>query len=143
MPARRAAPLGPRTPRSVQWWTQDDDEEFQKRAKCLVDECLKFEAVAGLQVNGELTPGKNAADLGGLLLAFFALMDVLRKTEFTVVDGYTPAQRFFLGYGQAWCREQAEEGKAISLRACHFAGESSGAICRLPAVFEAGLANIE
>jgi putative endopeptidase len=84
------------------WWTPQDAAEFQKRAKCLIDEYSKFEA-AGLHVNGALTLGENTADNGGLRLAFVALMDSLKGKESTIVDGFTPQQRFFLSYGQAWC----------------------------------------
>jgi endothelin-converting enzyme/putative endopeptidase len=88
------------------WWTKADAEEFQKRAKCLIDEYAKFEAVPGLHVDGVLTLGENTADLGGLRLAFLALMDAMKKSESAVVNGYTPEQRFFLSYAQAWCQLQ-------------------------------------
>jgi len=88
------------------WWTKADAEEFQKRAKCLIDEYSKFEAVPGVHLNGELTLGENTADNGGLRLAFLALMDALKGKELTNVNGFTPEQRFFLSYGQAWCQLQ-------------------------------------
>jgi endothelin-converting enzyme/putative endopeptidase len=98
------------------WWTKADAEEFQKRAKCLIDEYSKFEAVPSLHVNGELTLGENTADLGGLRLAFLALMDSLKGKEPTVVGGYTPQQRFFLSYGQAWCQLQRPQMASMLTR---------------------------
>jgi predicted metalloendopeptidase len=85
------------------WWTAADAAEFQKRARCFIDEYSKFEAVPGLNVNGALTLGENTADNGGLRLAFVALMDSLKGKEPAMIDGFTPEQRFFLSYGQAWC----------------------------------------
>jgi endothelin-converting enzyme/putative endopeptidase len=97
------------------WWTKPDAEEFQKRAKCLVDEYSKFEAVPGVHLNGELTLGENTADLGGLRMAFLALMDSLKGKEAAIVNGFTPEQRFFLSYGQAFC--QLQRPQMASMRA--------------------------
>ena len=91
------------------WWTKADAEEFQKRARCLIDEYSKFEAVPGVHLNGELTLGENTADNGGLRLAFLALMDALKGKQLATVNGYTPEQRFFLSYGQASCALQRPE----------------------------------
>ena len=88
------------------WWTKADADEFQKRAKCLIDEYSAFEAVPGQHLNGQLTLGENTADLGGLQLAFLALMDSLKGKEPAIVNGFTAEQRFFLSYGQAWCQLQ-------------------------------------
>ena len=98
------------------WWTKKDADEFQVRAKCLIDEYSKFEAVPAVQVNGELTLGENIADLGGLRLAFLAFMDALQGKEETAVNGYTPEQRFFLSYGQAWCQLQRPEMTRMRVR---------------------------
>jgi putative endopeptidase len=69
-----------------------------------VNEYNGFSPVDGVNLNGKLTLGENAADNGGLQLAYAALMHnlanhVLPKT----VDGYTQAQLFFIGYAQLWC----------------------------------------
>ena len=98
------------------WWTKKDADEFQIRAKCLVDEYSKFEAVPGVHVNGALTLGENIADLGGLRLAFLAFMDALKGKERATVNGYTPEQRFFLSYGQAWCQLQRPEMTRMRVR---------------------------
>jgi len=91
------------------WWTAKDAGEFRERAKCLIGEYSKFEAVPGVHVNGELTLGENIADLGGLRLAFLAFLGAVKGKERAVVDGFTPEQRFFLSYGQAWCQLQRPE----------------------------------
>jgi len=91
------------------WWTKDDAVEFEKRAQCLIDEYSKFETVPGVHLNGKLTLGENTADNGGLRLAFMALMDSMDGKESAPIDGFTPAQRLFLGFGQIWCQNQTPE----------------------------------
>jgi putative endopeptidase len=98
------------------WWTKTDADEFQKRARCLIDEYSKFEAVPGQHVNGELTLGENTADLGGLRLAFLALMDALKGREPSIINGFTAEQRFFLSYGQAWCQLQRPQMTSMLVR---------------------------
>ncbi len=91
------------------WWTPEDAKEFEKRAECLIKEYSSFEPVPGVHLNGKLTLGENTADNGGVRLAFMALMDSLKGKEPPKIDGFTPEQRFFLGYGQIWCQRQTEE----------------------------------
>ena len=86
------------------WWTEDDAKAFNERADCLVKEYGGFTAVDDVKLNGKLTLGENTADNGGLRLAYMALMDKLGGKEPAPVDGFTAAQRFFLGWGQIWCR---------------------------------------
>jgi putative endopeptidase len=89
------------------WWTPEDGKKFDAMTDCEVKEYGGFTAVDDLKVNGKLTLGENTADNGGLRLAYMAfLSDAKRKgIELDVKDetGYTPAQQFFLAYGQAWC----------------------------------------
>ena len=71
-----------------------------------------FEVAPGQTLNGKLTLGENTADNGGLHIAFAALMATLAQngTDPSVkIDGYTAAQRFFLGFGQVWCENQTEQ----------------------------------
>ena len=99
------------------WWTPQDAKQFDQRADCVVKEYNGFVAVDDLHVNGRLTLGENLADLGGLRIAYLAYLqraqqenvDLLKRT-----DGFTPAQRFFLGYGQGWC--EATRPEAMRLR---------------------------
>jgi endothelin-converting enzyme/putative endopeptidase len=86
------------------WWTPEDAKEFEKRAECFIKEYSSFVAVDDVHVKGELTIGENTADNGGLRLAFMALMDALKDKPQPKIDGYTPEQRFFLGWGQVWCQ---------------------------------------
>ena len=87
------------------WWTADDARNFEARADCVVNEYDKFSPVDGVHLKGKLTLGENAADNGGIHLAYMALMRELAAKTLpnTKVDGFTPERRFFLGYGQVWC----------------------------------------
>jgi putative endopeptidase len=89
------------------WWTDADAKEFEKRAQCIVDEYAGFSVVDDLKLNGKLTLGENTADNGGLRIALMALLDT--EPNGPSRDGFTPAQRFFLGWGQVWCESQHDE----------------------------------
>jgi putative endopeptidase len=95
------------------WWTEQDGKEFEKRAGCVSDEYSTFVAVDDLKVNGKLTLGENTADNGGARIALAALEHMIAddKTgkEGRKIDGYTPEQRFFLGFARVWCEKRRPE----------------------------------
>ena len=95
------------------WWTEQDGKEFEKRASCIADEYSNFVAVDDLKLNGKLTLGENTADNGGARIALAALEHMIAddKTgeEGRKIDGYTPEQRFFLGFGRVWCEKRRAE----------------------------------
>jgi endothelin-converting enzyme/putative endopeptidase len=95
------------------WWTEQDGKEFEKRVSCVADEYSNFVAVDDLKLNGRLTLGENTADNGGARIALAALEHMIAddKTgkEGRKIDGYTPEQRFFLGFARVWCEKQRPE----------------------------------
>jgi endothelin-converting enzyme/putative endopeptidase len=91
------------------WWTPADATAFKNRADCVVQEYGGVSPVEGVKLNGRLTLGENAADNGGIHLAYMALMDSLANHVLPPKDGFTPAQRFFLGYAQIWCENTTPE----------------------------------
>jgi len=95
------------------WWTEQDGKEFEKRASCVSDEYSNFVAVDDLKVNGKLTLGENTADNGGARIALMALEHMIADDksgkEGQKIDGYTPEQRFFLGFGRVWCEKRRPE----------------------------------
>jgi endothelin-converting enzyme/putative endopeptidase len=95
------------------WWTEQDGKEFEKRVSCVADEYSTFVAVDNMKLNGRLTLGENTADNGGARIALAALERMIAddKTgkEGQSIDGYTPEQRFFLGFGRVWCEKQRPE----------------------------------
>jgi putative endopeptidase len=88
------------------WWTKEDGQEFDKRAKCVADEYSDFEAVPGTKLNGKLTLGENTADNGGLRVALMAMQ---HAGTAAASDGFTPEQKFFIAYGQVWCSSWTPE----------------------------------
>jgi putative endopeptidase len=99
------------------WWTEQDGKEFEKRASCVADEYSNFVAVDDLKLNGRLTLGENTADNGGARIALAALEHMIAadKTgkEGQKIDGYTPEQRFFLGFGRVWCEKVRPEQSRV------------------------------
>jgi endothelin-converting enzyme/putative endopeptidase len=95
------------------WWTAQDGTEFEKRASCVADEYSSFVAVDDLKLNGRLTLGENTADNGGARIALMALEQMMADGNAgpaaQTIDGYTPQQRFFLGFGRAWCEKRRPE----------------------------------
>jgi predicted metalloendopeptidase len=91
------------------WWTKADATAFTTRSKGLVVQYGAFEALPGLNVNGQLTLGENIGDIGGLGVAYQAYKRSLGGKEAPVIDGLTGDQRFFLAYGQAWRTKMRDE----------------------------------
>lgn len=90
------------------WWTPEDSKNYDKRAACFVRQYSNYTAVDDIKVNGELTLGENIADNGGLQLAWRAFQG-LPARNVVPVDGYTPEQRFFLGWAQWRCANFTEK----------------------------------
>jgi putative endopeptidase len=101
-----------------EWQTADDRKAFTERTDCEANEYSGFEAspahdgMTAQNLNGKLTLGENTADNGGLRIAYMALLDTLAADHKTIddkIDGYTEAQRYFLGFGQVWCQNQTDQ----------------------------------
>jgi len=85
------------------WWTDADAEEFNHRAQCVVDQYAQYTVVDELRINSKLTEGEDIADLGGLVLAWMAWQAQTAHESPQPRDGFTPEQRFFIGYAQWAC----------------------------------------
>ena len=88
----------------VNWWSDKDRTEFEKRTKKLIEQYdqLSPAAAPDVKVNGALTIGENIGDLGGLTIAYKAYEISLDGKQPPIIDGYTGAQRFFMGWAQSW-----------------------------------------
>jgi putative endopeptidase len=99
-----------------EWWNAKDVELFKQRAQDIVKQFNQYEVVDGLHVNGNATQGENIADLGGMWLGW----DALRKTdEFKsgkTIGGYTPAQRYFVGWALGWMSQLRPEALAVQIK---------------------------
>jgi predicted metalloendopeptidase len=92
------------------WWTPDDARNYQGRADCVEHQFSSFVVEPGLNQNGKTVLGESIADLGGLKIAYLAFKkSQAGKPEQVDVDGFTPDQRFFLGWAQVWGRNQTPE----------------------------------
>ena len=77
-----------------------------------------FNAVDDLKLNGRLTLGENTADNGGARIALMALLANMQQAASKGggaeqaaqnQDGFTPEQRFFLGFANVWCEKRTPE----------------------------------
>lgn len=91
------------------WWTKEDGEKFKSKTGGVVKQYNGFTVLNDLHVNGELTLGENLADIGGLAIAYDAFKMTAQGKDTAKIDGFTPDQRFFLGYAQVWRLKNRDE----------------------------------
>ena len=93
------------------WWTMKDALEFGKRASCVSDEYSGFTVIDDIKINGKLTLGEDAADLGGTFLAYVAWKNATKNQNLQPIEGLAPDQRFFIGMAQWACGDERPESK--------------------------------
>ncbi len=93
----------------MSWWTKNDEAEFNKRAKLIIDQFDEYEPIPGYHINGKATTGENIADLGGVLLGLQAYKKTKEFKAGKTVEGLTPVQRYFLGYSMGWMENIRDE----------------------------------
>ena len=98
------------------WWTKEDNTKFQERTKKLADHYSSLVAIDTFKVNGALTLGENIGDLGGLTVSYAAFKKTDQYKKGEMIDGFTPAQRFFLGYAQVWADNIRPEELKLRLK---------------------------
>jgi putative endopeptidase len=93
------------------WWTDEDTAAFVVEARKLIDQADAYEVLPGVFINGQLGVGENMADVGGITLAYEALMDYLaaHPEEDVEIDGLTQAERCFIGWAQLWTSKYADQ----------------------------------
>ncbi len=91
------------------WWTPQDSVQFTKRAQMLVDQFNGYVVLDSLHINGKATLGENIADLGGIVLGIDAFKKTKQYKEGKKINGFTPMQRFFLGYALSWLSHDRDE----------------------------------
>jgi putative endopeptidase len=84
------------------WWTADDRKNFDQRASCVEAQFNGYEVEPGLHENGKLVLGESIADLGGLAISYAAYERSIEGKRPPTLGGFTPEQRFFLGWAQVW-----------------------------------------
>jgi len=93
------------------WWTPEDLKNFQARTDCIANEYNEFNVAPGININGKLVTGEATADLGGATLALRAYEKSLQGRPRQNIDGFTPEQRFFLGFAQVWGENMAMQAQ--------------------------------
>jgi putative endopeptidase len=84
------------------WWTAQDAARFNARAQCVVNQWNKLQPLPGVHEIGKQVEGEEIADLGGLTIAYKAFEKWQAHHARRVIDGFTPEQRFFMGWAQVW-----------------------------------------
>ncbi len=113
----------------VDWWTPEDTEAFNARAKKLGEQFDAVEVLPGLHANGTYTMGENIADQGGLRVAMTAFLDSQKKkgvdVETATIEGLNPYQVFYLNYANLWGQNiRDEEIRSLTTGDVHSLGEN-------------------
>ena len=97
------------------WWTPEDAKKFSALTDKLVNQFNGYEAAPGKNVNGKLTLGENIADLGGLNVAYDALLRAQPENKATEENGLTRDQKFFANWATVWRRNFTPEELTVRL----------------------------
>jgi len=93
----------------VNWWTEQDLEEFTKRGDKLAEQYSQI-VIDSVNINGKFTLGENIGDLGGLLGAYDGLQRFYKENGRPgLIDGLTPEQRFFMSWATVWRTKQTKQ----------------------------------
>jgi putative endopeptidase len=87
-----------------------------------------------------LTMGENLADIGGLTIAYQAFQKTAQYKAAQKIDGFTPSQRFFLGFAQIWRANQRPEALRQQIQTDpHSPGQyrTNGPLMNMPEFYEA------
>lgn len=91
------------------WWTPEDKEAFDARTGQLVEQYNQYKPFDDLAVNGRFTLGENIGDLGGVNVAYDALLMHLEREKVGTIDGFTQPQRFFINWATIWRTKYRDE----------------------------------
>ena len=122
------------------WWTDEDAKKFKNKAGQVVEQYNAYTVLDTVHENGKLTLGENIADLGGLSMAYEAFTKTKQFKEGKKIDGFTPAQRFFLSWAQVWRNNALPETSAqLILTDSHAPGmhRANGPVVNIDAWYQA------
>ena len=117
------------------WWTKEDAKGFEDRINCVRDQFATYTIVDDIHINSKLTSGEDVADLGGTLLAYLAWKEATAGQALKPIEGFTPDQRFFIGYAQWACEnERPEQLRVKALTDPHSPGKAriNGIVTNMP-----------
>ncbi|MGI4820465.1 MAG: M13 family metallopeptidase [Janthinobacterium lividum] len=122
------------------WWTKEDNEKFTAKADMVGKQYDAFSPLDSVHVNGKLTMGENLADIGGLTIAYQAFQKTQQAKGAQKIDGFSPNQRFFLGFAQIWRANQRPEALRQQIQTDpHSPGmyRTNGPLMNMPEFYEA------
>jgi endothelin-converting enzyme/putative endopeptidase len=96
------------------WWTESDGRAFEARAQCIADQYAQYPVIDDVKINSRLTLGEDVADLAGLILAWDAWKSATAAQPLAPRDGFSPEQRFFIGFAQWTCENERDESKRLN-----------------------------
>ena len=122
------------------WWTKEDGDKFMAKADMVGKQYDAFTPLDSVHVNGKLTMGENLADIGGLTIAYQAFQKTQQAKGGQKIDGFSPNQRFFLGFAQIWRANQRPEALRQQIQTDpHSPGQyrTNGPLMNMPEFYEA------
>ncbi len=122
------------------WWNKKDADQFGKRTKNIIQQFNEMMPVDTLHINGSATQGENIADLGGLLLGIDAFKKTATYKKGDKLNGFTPMQRYFLGYSYGWMYQEKKERLASQVMTdVHAPAKErvNGPLANIPEFYEA------
>jgi predicted metalloendopeptidase len=97
------------------WWAPEDLARFEDKSKCIVQQFNGYTIEDSIHLKGDQVVGESIADLGGVTLAYNAYMKSLEGKPHTIIDGFTPEQRFFIGWARAWAANMRPEAARMQV----------------------------
>ncbi|XP_035206091.1 neprilysin-2-like [Stegodyphus dumicola] len=97
---------------SRNWWSTTEEQAFNSRAECFIEQYDNYTAENGMQVKGMNTQDENIADGIALKAAYLAyqswVKDHKREQKLPGLD-YTPNQLFWIQAANIWCEKLQPE----------------------------------
>ncbi len=99
-----------------EWWSSEDRKKFISLTHKIVDQFNHYVILDSIHLNGDAEQGENIADLGCMLLG----LDAFKKTEQykggKIIGGFTPVQRYFIGFALSWYGKIRDEALSVSVK---------------------------
>ncbi|EEY15841.1 neprilysin-1 [Verticillium alfalfae VaMs.102] len=114
----------------VEWWDNATIVDFEKRAQCFIDQYDQYQIInsdgKAENITGISTQAETIADAGGILLQLATSFRVWKKREaeapsqrLPALESFTPAQLFFVAFGNRWCSKSQPEVLEKSIGGSH------------------------
>ena len=91
------------------WWAAADYAKFKAKTQNVIDLYNTFTVLDTVHVKGAMTVGENAADVGGISIAYDAFKMTKEGQDATKIGAYTPDQRFFISFAHVWQVKMKDE----------------------------------